>query len=518
MNNLFDNISNISDSANKLDAFLNEQMQFVTDFYNSDYNSVLACKQSIDAFIQLKSKIISELDFTKSYNKTFLLMLLDYCQRFYFRAAIIQLNRIAQKNNILIGSRIEASLLFMCDINDYATLIDRFDSICEKIHFAALFEEDDEKTAIATFLNYYSIVIYNTNLYYANQIKAKCNTAIYSNAYQFFNNTIFSDVLRIDVADNNAHSKIQSLIDKLLGKVVIESTSAALFTPDILIEEGTEYTNELSSVPNNFDAIRSISLRYAVEEKNAGRGVQIIESEQELFGYFKSFGNMHKTKLLSAYAELPDFSSSEEIIVSYGHFCGRPFFESCENLKINIIDWGCGQGFASMLFIEKYGFERVNNVTLIEPSEIAIKRAALHIKKYANNIPIKTICKKLNDLETTDFPDEQVDITIHLFSNILDIDDYSQSNLLKLLESIISGKNYFVCVSPYITDTKTDRLDVVKRYFENNYDTFNLIAEANDDKSSHWYCNDLYKNSKSECDCCGGSCWTRVTRVFEVTL
>jgi hypothetical protein len=79
--------------------------------------------------------------------------------------------------------------------------------------------------------------------------------------------------------------------------------------------------------------------------------------------------------------------------------------------------------------------------------------------------------QEMNDLidslfDISDFADsldsfinEQADITIHLFSNILDIDDYSQKHLIQLIESTMSGKNYFVCASPYIDEIKTEKVD-----------------------------------------------------------
>ena len=53
----------------------------------------------------------------------------------------------------------------------------------------------------------------------------------------------------------------------------------------------------------------------------------------------------------------------------------------------------------------------------------------------------------------------------HLFSNILDIDEFSLTNLLKLIEFNFSGDNYFICVSPYINDIRTSRLDAFVKYF-----------------------------------------------------
>ncbi|MDR2382958.1 MAG: hypothetical protein LBD76_03620, partial [Prevotellaceae bacterium] len=209
---------------------------------------------------------------------------------------------------------------------------------------------------------------------------------------------------------------------------------------------------------------------------------------------------MHKAKLQSALEKLPENFDS----------------------KINIIDWGCGQGIASMIFLEKYESKNVNLITLIEPSKLAIKRAALHCKKYCPEMPLKTICKKLDDLTEDDFNLPQTDVTIHLFSNILDIDGYSQNHLIELIEQTQVGENYLVCASPYIDAIKTERLESFKRHFENNssFELFLDIQNSKNPTSSYWNCNNNYKNCRciehQEYGC--DNKWTRVIKVFKVNL
>jgi len=193
--------------------------------------------------------------------------------------------------------------------------------------------------------------------------------------------------------------------------------------------------------------------------------------------------------------------------------------------------WGCGQGFGSMIFIEKFGTEIIRNISLIEPSELSLKRAALHIRKYNQNIPIRTICKKLNELDESDFTGTPADITVHLFSNILDIDDYSQTHLIDIIECTQSGTNYFVCASPYIDEIKTERLESFKRNFESKYDSFELLLDVSSSKNPNddfWCCNNThnkhrishgtYFNCKEYTENGCNNKWTRVIKVFKVEL
>ena len=389
-------------------------------------------------------------------------------------------------------------------------LVDRFDIICEELQLAIDTEEDNDNKSVATFLNYYGIVVNDTRLEFAEQVKQKLLDTIQNETYGFLQNENILTIANVELQDlAAAYTQIQNVIDKVLGKedviVYVPDEETTKTAQDFIIETNTDYSGELLSVSNDFDAIRSISVHHAGDQRIAGRGVKILESEAELFGYFKSFGNMHKAKLLSAFEALPETFDS----------------------KVNIIDWGCGQGFASMIFLEKYGNEIINHITLIEPSEIALKRAALHCKKYSPEVSLNTICKKLDDLEEVDFSFPQSDITIHLFSNILDIDGYSQNHLIGLIEQIRTRQNYFICVSPYIDAIKTERLETFKRHFENNCDSFESlldIANTKNPNDAFWCCNNTYTqgnvnhghyfncNDFNESGC--NNKWTRVIKVF----
>jgi hypothetical protein len=500
MNNLFDTLLEITDSADLLDKFLNENMQAVNDFYNSDYSHIVTCKNSIERFILLKYNSIAQLDYAKSYNKSFVLMLLDYCERFNFPNATQRICYILGGNNIAKNSRQQAALLFLYPKPTYnSELVDKFDTICEKLQLAVETEEDDDSKVLATFLNYYGIIINDTSVQFAEQVKTKLTNAVENGIYSFLKHNCISEIIQLNLNDTeNTYVQVQCIIDKILKKEGFVPIEIVVPQEEILIEKDTEYAIELSAIPANFDSIRNISVRKSDGQMDTNRGVKVLNSESELFVYLRRFGNMHKAKLQSAFESLPDSFSS----------------------KINIVDWGCGQGIASMIFIEKYTADVINCVTLIEPSEIAIKRASLHVKKYNPTISIKTICKKLDDLIEQDLKKTTANITIHLFSNILDIDDYKQNHLIDMIETIQSNTNYFVCVSPYIDEIKTERLESFKRYFENKYDSFELLLNIQNSKTtndSYWNCNSNYKNCKcAEHPNCGcSSQWTRVIKVFK---
>lgn len=495
MNKIFEKLLDISDTSESLSVFLYDNIQNIIEFCNSDYNTIVNSKQTIETFILLKHNIIEGLNYKETYNKAFISILLEFCERLNLRSSIISIYPIIERNNLGIGNRLRAALLFLYNVDSNSTLVNRFDEICQNIELAIEFEDDNEKKSITTFLNYYYCVIRDTypHVQFSSELKLKIKNALNNNTYQFIKHE--SIIQSLNLSYNNADD-IQKIIDTLLEKTTIANSVCNI--DETIIETDTEYSNILKDVAANFDSIRSISVQRASSQKISGRGVKILELEDELYGYFKSYGNMHRAKLQSAFEALPNISS-----------------------KMNIIDWGCGQGFASMVFLEKYGCENINQITLIEPSRIALQRAALHCKKYSSIISLKTVCKKLDDLEKSDFNILQSDITIHLFSNILDIDDYSQSRLINLIEEIPSRKDYFICVSPYIDTIKAERLQSFKRYFENKHaSSFQLFKKKSNGKvGTYWKCNNHYNPCYDHSQKIAGYCsnkWTRVINVFSV--
>ncbi len=167
------------------------------------------------------------------------------------------------------------------------------------------------------------------------------------------------------------------------------------------------------------------------------RGKDILDDEIHLNMYLKCFGKMHKAKLDTAFACLPDVSSifSEEI---------------------EIYDWGCGQGTASICLLD---FLRSNNiahnivsVNLIDPSIPATQRAKEVLSCY-EDIRVNVVNKTFDDLDEQDFVRSN-HRKLHLFSNILDVDAFDLAQFTHLFQKSFFGSNYFICVGPYYFNNK----------------------------------------------------------------
>lgn len=165
-----------------------------------------------------------------------------------------------------------------------------------------------------------------------------------------------------------------------------------------------------------------------------GRGKAILSDEDQMNMYLLSYGNMHQAKLFEAfndfYASRPDLFSS----------------------TLELYDWGCGQGTASICFLDWLSQKELNcvvkKINLVEPSESATSRAADVLKCFGKCSDIAVIKKTFDELVPKDFAKSQ-GITLHLFSNILDVEFFNLAKFTKVVQETFRGENYFVCVGPY---------------------------------------------------------------------
>lgn len=166
------------------------------------------------------------------------------------------------------------------------------------------------------------------------------------------------------------------------------------------------------------------------------RGKDILDDEIHLNMYLRSFGKMHKAKLDAAFTCLPDVSSI--------------FSEDIE-----IYDWGCGQGTASICLLDflrsKNIAHKTVGINLIDPSAPATQRAREVLSCYEKDARVNVINKAFDDLDEQDFVRSN-SRKLHLFSNILDVDAFDLAQFTHLFQRSFFGSNYFVCVGPYYSN------------------------------------------------------------------
>ena len=251
----------------------------------------------------------------------------------------------------------------------------------------------------------------------------------------------------------------------------------------MLIEKNTNYAFKLKHIEEPcFDDVRNLSVKFMRElprplqnelYEKLNHGVDLLESEPIMETYLYAYGKMHQAKLDYAFNHLPE------------EFISFP--------EINIIDYGCGQALGTMCYVdflrENEYEQKIKTVSLIEPSEICLKRAALNISIFLPETEIITVNKAFDELCENDIYNDKKTPTLHILSNVLDILDFDLEALAVMINKRVFGFNQFVCVGPYFNYTdKDDRMEDFFSYMDGtiNYtDVFDKY-ELNDDKS--WTC------------------------------
>ena len=127
----------------------------------------------------------------------------------------------------------------------------------------------------------------------------------------------------------------------------------------------------------SFTGMRSVAMSMLPTDKmkldklynDLKRGTGILDDDDHLNMYLRSFGKMHKAKLDTAF----------NCIHNPSELFGSP---------VEIYDWGCGQGTATVCLLDFLKSKRIvadiRSINLVEPSVAAVDRASKVISCYNN--------------------------------------------------------------------------------------------------------------------------------------
>jgi len=217
-----------------------------------------------------------------------------------------------------------------------------------------------------------------------------------------------------------------------------------------------KYTENIASLADpSFQQIRRLadaSIGHLPREKRdelynlLRRGVVPLNTHELLCQYLWSYGNMHESKIYTALEKIP-------INIFDDSFC--------------IIDWGCGQGLATICafdFLKEKGKKnQAQKIILIEPSKVALERAKVHVNTFIRDESKIIIVNKYLDTVNKSDIETELTVTLHLFSNILDVKNIDLKKLAELLGKNAKGEHYFCCVSPLYSGS--NRIDAFYNYF-----------------------------------------------------
>lgn len=114
-------------------------------------------------------------------------------------------------------------------------------------------------------------------------------------------------------------------------------------------------------------------------KKQLNHGLVTLTTKGQLQMYIKSYGDIHRLKLLRCYDKIPS----------------KVWFEGC----VSIIDYGAGQGLAEIVLADfmkakRLDIDLIKDITLIEPSRISLIQGVKYLQDIFINSKIKPILKK----------------------------------------------------------------------------------------------------------------------------
>ena len=255
----------------------------------------------------------------------------------------------------------------------------------------------------------------------------------------------------------------------------------------LIIESRSNYAFQLRGKNLSFSEIRNTSTAFFTSlpegvrnelYNNMCHGTIKLDCEPELNAYMYAFGAMHNAKLKDAFSQL-----------------STNFFNERE---IDIIDYGCGQAMGCISYAdylrENNHTQNVRRITLIEPSYIALARAALHSSLLFPNAEILTINKGFDDLTVSDIEVDSNIPTLHIFSNVLDMGStpnyngvFNLGTFSNLVLEISKGYNEYVITEPLFSDFHRDeQADIFIRsllginvYYEKKCNSGEFVANKN---------------------------------------
>jgi|GEM_PF-873046 len=210
-----------------------------------------------------------------------------------------------------------------------------------------------------------------------------------------------------------------------------------------MIESDTNYSFLIGSMPHlTCASVRALSDRFITDLAEADRDHLFAElkrdgnqltTEPRLCAYTYAFGAVREARLRRAFSHLSNIFAQRDV---------------------ELIDYGCGVGLGALVYHDLL-LERglpltsVRRITLIDPTPRRLERAALHARVCFPGAELRTICKYTDELQTADTTSDAKLHTLHIFSQIADMEVPSIAHLADTICAGLRGPNYFACVIPF---------------------------------------------------------------------
>lgn len=168
-------------------------------------------------------------------------------------------------------------------------------------------------------------------------------------------------------------------------------------------------------------------------KEDLDHGAGHLTTTDQLKAYIYHYGKIHQSKLMKAFANIP----------------AKVWAEG----GISIIDYGCGQGIAEMVFSDFLASkfidnDFVNDFILIEPSSVNLRQCVIYVTAFFQDAKVVSKCKEDSQLKQDEIKPQKSTV-IHIFSNVVDMDNFEGENIADILSNDKSHNNVVICVSPF---------------------------------------------------------------------
>ena len=188
----------------------------------------------------------------------------------------------------------------------------------------------------------------------------------------------------------------------------------------------------LNLATNRFNLLDNETQKSLKEELSNGKA--LLNDKKQLDAYLYYYGDIHREKLQIAYKQIPEIINGKEI---------------------SVIDWGCGQGLASIILNDFFDNNsrkiKIVDLTLIEPSKFCLQQADSYVGWSIPTALRTLICKPEEEVDSDDIL-VQRNIVVHLLSNIVDLPNFIGDGVREFLAMNNNSFNIIICVSPYYAE------------------------------------------------------------------
>lgn len=204
------------------------------------------------------------------------------------------------------------------------------------------------------------------------------------------------------------------------------------------------FVDYYKNMVNYFHQNHAQNLSYSDFSNRTNRAKNALISEKEAIFYIVAYGWQHHQSMQHLLSQTIDVTSEAQE-------------------KIRVVDYGCGQGVATLAFMDYLAQKGVAQqssleIHLIEPSEVSLDIAQLLIERLAKVYGMQvSIHRQQRTLDTALIPlNSECSETFHLLSNVIDIQTVQATlpNLAKQMKSC-TGKNFLLATCPRYANAQT---------------------------------------------------------------